>query len=182
MLRLHFTKIPKTKGMPSKAALNKAAQIFAAMTGLKKNAFEASVVFLSPAAMTALNHDFCGKKKPTNVLSFPQLDAAAIKKVKSQKSIGKESVYLGDVLLCLNVLKKECVSWKKPLNHHVMHLVVHGLAHLLGYDHMTGKDARKMEALETKVLAALSLPDPYTVRDAAPNRPHRRTKGSRSKK
>lgn len=182
MLRLHFGKMPKTKGMPSKASLNKAAQIFATKTGLIHKSFEASVVFLSPSAMMELNHDYRGKKKPTNVLSFPQLDAAAIKKVKAKKSAGKESVYLGDVLLCLNVLKKECVSWKRPLNHHVMHLVVHGLAHLLGYDHMTGKDARKMESLEKRILAALSLPDPYIVRDVAPNRPQRRTKGSQSKK
>lgn len=104
-----------------------------------------TILLSDNARLRALNRDFRGKNKPTNVLSFPS----------------DERGYAGDIALAYGVTKAEAVKAKKPFADHATHLVVHGVLHLAGYDHMTERDAGVMEPLETKILARLGNPDPY---------------------
>ncbi len=126
----------------------------------EKKSFEASLAFVSSKAIQTFNHDFRGKKKPTNVLSFPQFTPAELKKLKPLKT---QTIYLGDIILCKKIIVSETLKLKKPLNHHLIHLVVHGALHLLGYDHMRNAEAKRMETLEKRILAGLGIGDPYVI-------------------
>lgn len=108
----------------------------------------------SDAAIQTLNHDFRGQDKPTNVLSFPTDDADAI-------DPDDHTFYLGDIILATGTLIKEAEEANIPLHHHAIHLIVHGLLHLIGFDHENDEDAALMEALEVKILAKLNINNPY---------------------
>lgn len=108
---------------------------------------ELSVVLATDAAVQKLNKTYRGKDKPTNVLSFPT----------------GEPALLGDVVLAYGTVAREARGEEKPFQNHVSHLVVHGVLHLLGYDHERMSEAEKMEARETKILASLGVPDPYAL-------------------
>lgn len=97
-----------------------------------------------------LNREYRGKDRPTNVLSFP-FEAPAV----------VESDLLGDLVLCAPVVAEEALEQEKPLQAHWAHMVVHGVLHLLGYDHITDEEAAMMEGLEVEILASLGFPDPY---------------------
>jgi probable rRNA maturation factor len=114
----------------------------------KKTGASLTLLLADDARLKALNHDFRGKNKPTNVLSFPATD----------------DHYLGDVALAYGVTAAEAKAAKKTIADHATHLVVHGVLHLLGYDHETDKDAGVMEPLEVEILAKLGISDPYRVR------------------
>lgn len=98
----------------------------------------------------ALNRDYRGKDKPTNVLSFP-----------FEAPPGVELPLLGDLVVCAPVVVAEAAEQGKPTPHHWAHMVVHGVLHLLGYDHLEEAEAESMEALEREVLAGLGIGDPY---------------------
>lgn len=117
---------------------------------------EISVMLTDDASMAALNGQFRGKDSPTNVLSFPADDPGAP---------GRRRL-LGDVVLALETLVDESRDRGRPLAEHVSHMVVHGVLHLLGYDHETDRDAATMEALEIRTLAGLGIADPYILADA----------------
>jgi probable rRNA maturation factor len=102
------------------------------------------IVLADDALQRRLNRTFRGRDKATNVLSFEASPAA-----------------LGDVVLALETMAAEAAAQGKPLADHVAHLVVHGVLHLLGYDHETHVQALKMEKLETAILAGLGIADPY---------------------
>jgi probable rRNA maturation factor len=106
-----------------------------------------AVLLTSDAAVAELNERFRHKAGPTNVLSFP---AAA-----------NPENHLGDVCLAHGVCAREAAEQGKTLEHHLTHLVAHGVLHLLGYDHETDAEAEAMEALERSVLESLGVPDPY---------------------
>lgn len=108
--------------------------------------------------MRALNKRHRGLDRPTNVLSFPIGAAAPGEGVPAM---------LGDVVLASGVVAREAAEQDKAVAAHLSHLVVHGVLHLLGYDHETDPEAERMEALEVQTLAALGLPDPYRYREAA---------------
>lgn len=112
----------------------------------------ASVVFGSDARVHDLNRRYRGIDKPTNVLSFPAVDGSVL--VDDVRSIG-------DVILAAGTVHREALEFGVPPAHHLQHLVVHGLLHLLGYDHETNADAIVMEALETTILERLGIADPY---------------------
>jgi probable rRNA maturation factor len=114
---------------------------------------ELSLVFTDDAHIKELNAGWRGKDKPTNVLSFP-----AFKPDKTSRAL---SPMLGDVILALETVQREAALEDKPFEHHLSHLLVHGLLHLLGYDHETEDEADEMEALERRILAGLAIPDPY---------------------
>lgn len=117
----------------------------------------ASVAFSDDAAVAGLNRTYRGKDKPTNVLSFPS---------HTPDDEG-DALYLGDVIIALETARREAAEVGKPLKEHVVHLVVHGLMHLYGFDHETDRQAAEMETLETKILEDLGLPDPYQEEEAA---------------
>lgn len=116
-----------------------------------------------------LNKDYRGKDKPTNVLSFPGTEPDALAAAFAFAEKGGPPVALGDLIIADAVVVQEATEQNKPVAHHLMHLVVHGVLHLLGYDHMIDHDAEKMEALERKILATLNVPDPYNSGLYEPN-------------
>lgn len=116
---------------------------------------ELSVVLASDATMQALNRDFRQKDNPTNVLSFP---SGAPGNVATM-------AHLGDIILGCDIVFREALDEGKPVEHHLAHLVIHGVLHLFGYDHMTEHEAEEMEMQERKALALLDIPDPYADSD-----------------
>ena len=104
----------------------------------------------------ALNRHYRGKDYATNVLSFPADMAEGVKLPK-----GVKLPLLGDIVLCAPVVAKEAKEQKKPLAAHYAHLTVHGVLHLLGWDHQDEREADCMEALERQILAGLGIEDPY---------------------
>jgi probable rRNA maturation factor len=118
----------------------------------------ASLLFADDAEVHALNREWRGKDKPTNVLSFPMLERAELLALAPE---GQPEL-LGDVALALETCQREAADKGISLEHHAAHLIVHGLLHLAGCDHETGEDdAAAMEALEIKALALLGIADPY---------------------
>ncbi|MFZ5790283.1 MAG: rRNA maturation RNase YbeY [Pseudomonadota bacterium] len=113
------------------------------------------------ALLRRLNRTYRGRDKPTNVLSFPQSEAPGPLAARR---------FLGDVAVARETLLAEAAAEGKPAAHHLSHLIVHGVLHLLGYDHQRATEARRMEALERRILAGLGIPDPYRARSMAPRR------------
>lgn len=116
---------------------------------------EASVVLGSDALVRRLNRTYRGKDAATNVLSFPFQ--------RPQGAIPEDGAYLGDVVLAAETVRLEADERGIERGHHLQHLVVHGLLHLLGYDHQTDAEADAMERLETDILAAVGIADPYAA-------------------
>jgi probable rRNA maturation factor len=106
-----------------------------------------TVLLTTDDRVRALNKQHRGKDKPTNVLSFPS----------------ENLDYLGDVAIAYGVTAREAEESGKPLANHAIHLTVHGVLHLLGYDHEKPREAEAMEALETAILAAMGIADPYRL-------------------
>jgi probable rRNA maturation factor len=108
-----------------------------------------TVLLASDDRLRELNRRFRSKRTPTNVLSFPTRS---------------EDGYIGDIVLALGVAEREAVAAGKPLSDHVLHLTMHGVLHLLGYDHQKAGEARIMERLEVVALRELGIPNPYGAR------------------
>ncbi|WP_404345255.1 rRNA maturation RNase YbeY [Vreelandella venusta] len=113
---------------------------------------ELTIRFVDEEESQALNSDYRGKDKPTNVLSFP-----------FENPPGITLPLLGDLIICHAVVAQEADEHQKPLAHHYAHMVVHGTLHLMGYDHIDEQEAEEMEQLERELLATLNIPDPYHV-------------------
>lgn len=114
---------------------------------------EACIVLADDAFLRSLNRSYRGKDAPTNVLAFP---------FQSPPGSG-EVRHLGDVVLAAESVRTEAAERGIPPAHHLQHLVVHGLLHLLGFDHVTDRSADTMERLEAQILATLGIADPYAV-------------------
>ncbi|MFC7368092.1 MULTISPECIES: rRNA maturation RNase YbeY [Vreelandella] len=111
---------------------------------------ELTIRFVDEAESQALNRDYRGKDKPTNVLSFP-----------FENPPGVSLPLLGDLVICHAVVTLEANEQQKCLEHHYAHMVVHGTLHLMGYDHVEEQEAERMEQLERELLATLDIADPY---------------------
>jgi probable rRNA maturation factor len=122
---------------------------FAEATPSLPASYEITIVLTDDAEMRTLNRDWRDKDAPTNVLSFPAGDAPG------------EPGALGDVVIAYETAAKEAADENLTLADHVSHLVVHGVLHLLGFDHMQDDEAERMEDLERRGLAALGIADPY---------------------
>lgn len=109
---------------------------------------EASLVLMDDAAVQGLNRDYRNKDKPTNILSFPTVNAPTL---------------LGDIVLARQTIMTEAQSAGKPLQDHIMHLIIHGVLHLLGYDHIVSSEAEVMEAIEIEMLGKLGIANPYVL-------------------
>ncbi|MDC8830545.1 rRNA maturation RNase YbeY [Alteromonas sp. chi3] len=111
---------------------------------------ELTVRFVDESESQALNRDYRGKDKPTNVLSFP---------FECPPEVPLN--LLGDLVVCVPVIAAEATQQQKPIAHHYAHMIIHGTLHLLGFDHIEEADATEMEQLEITLLAKLSIDDPY---------------------
>lgn len=145
-----------SKTQISDDALERAARAaFAAAPPKWQGDYHIALVLTADAEMRALNSHWRGKDAATNVLSFP-----------ADEDIS-EPGFLGDVALALETVQKESREQDIPLADHVAHLVVHGVLHLLGFDHASDTEAERMEDIEREALAALGIADPYAETRAA---------------
>ena len=115
---------------------------------------EVSIVLADDIFSQNLNREYRSQDKPTNVLSFPASEDGA-------QQPPEMPVLLGDIIVAFETTTAEATEQGKGLGDHVCHLVVHGMLHLLGFDHQSAADANDMEALEIDVLAALHIANPY---------------------
>jgi probable rRNA maturation factor len=133
--------------------------------GLVPDGYAFCVMGCDDARIAVLNTEFRGKPLPTNVLSWPSEERAAEHAGRvphlPESGTAEEPEELGDIAIAFETCAREAEAAGKPMADHVTHLVVHGVLHLLGYDHQNDKDAELMEATETRILATLGLPDPY---------------------
>ena len=129
----------KHRGLQTR--LKQAADVTARAVKLKG---DITILLADDGRLEGLNHDFRGKAKPTNVLSFPQGGG-------------------GDIAIAHGVVAREAKEQGKTFIDHAIHLTVHGVLHLAGFDHIKPKDARVMEPLEVKILKRLGIRDPYAL-------------------
>ena len=142
-----------------------ASRALAAELGLGRVPLGYCLLGCDDARIAALNADHRGKARPTNVLSWPSAELGAAvpggQPIPPAPDPTGEAVELGDVALAYETCAAEAEAQGKPLGSHASHLIVHGILHLLGYDHETEADAALMEGIETRTLARLGIPDPY---------------------
>lgn len=132
-------------GLPDEAAFTRWVK-----AALREGSTGLTLRLTSASEMADLNQQYRGKAYATNVLSFP---------LEFPTDTGIP--YIGDIVICPEVVAREAAEQHKPLMAHYAHLTVHGVLHLLGYDHETEDEALEMETLETQILARLGYPDPY---------------------
>jgi probable rRNA maturation factor len=125
----------------------------AALAG-RAGEFSLAIRIVDETEVRRYNRDYRDKDYATNVLSFPAELPGGLPEVLRNSQ-------LGDLLICAPVVAREAGEQRKPETDHWAHLVIHGLLHLLGYDHQDDQEAAAMEALETGILAGLGIPDPY---------------------
>ena len=121
----------------------------------KDREMELSITLTNDAHIQDLNHDYRDKDKPTNVLSFPQIDF-------SNDDYKQEPfLMLGDVVCAIETIAKEAKEQYKPLENHFIHMLIHSVLHLFGYDHEEEQEAEDMEAMEIHILKKLGIKNPY---------------------
>lgn len=140
--------LPRT-GLPAATSFRRWVAAALAAAG-HRGAAEVSIRLVEADEGRALNRQYRGKDKATNVLSFP-----------AELPPGVPVPLLGDIVLCAPVIAAEAAAQGKPLRDHHAHLTVHGVLHLLGHGHDDDPSAAAMEALETRILAGLGVADPY---------------------
>ena len=123
---------------------------------------EVAVRLTDDTEVHALNRDFREKDRPTNVLSFPQVQADLLESLANSDD---GEILLGDIVLARETCAREAAEKGVSLADHATHLIVHGALHLVGYDHMDDVSAAAMEALEVKALASLGIANPYADQD-----------------
>ena len=131
--------------------------VMSALTGdhsnrLVGNSAELSIQLVNSDQMTDFNTRYRDKHTDTNVLSFP-VDA----------DLQHRTGLLGDLILCDEVINREAAEQTKPREHHWAHITIHGVLHLLGYDHIDEDEAEIMETLEIQKLNGLAIPNPYNA-------------------
>jgi probable rRNA maturation factor len=147
------------QALPDAEAIVHRAIALAAAAGVMTNhpGTEVSVMLCDDATIAGLNARWRGQARPTNVLSFPAPPA---------RTASGRRMPLGDIAIAYETVAREAREQGKPVADHLSHLVVHGLLHLLGYDHQADGEAERMERLERDILARIGIADPYASRDA----------------
>jgi probable rRNA maturation factor len=126
-----------------------------AVLGAKSRSQQVSVLLVGEQRSRTLNRHYRGRDKSTNVLSFPASPTAR-----------RSSGLLGDLVICPAVLRAEARAQRKDVRSHWAHMVVHGMLHLLGYDHERNGEAQRMERREVRVLRQLGISNPYLSMDS----------------
>jgi probable rRNA maturation factor len=145
---------PAAEGLVRDAAELAAVHGMAASGLVSPASVELGVTLVSAVEQRRLNRDYRRQDMSTNVLAFPAWEPGT----RLQRDV---PLLLGDVVLAFETIAREACEQDKPIADHLCHLVVHGVLHLLGFDHLTQTEAVRMEALETSILAELGIPDPY---------------------
>lgn len=142
-------------GVPHAASMSKWANAAVATAGVRvPRDLPLTIRIVGAPESRRLNKTWRGKDKPTNVLSFPGTQTTA-------RGLRPELLELGDLAICAPVVAREAREQGKEPRAHWAHMVVHGVLHLLGYDHENDRDADVMEAREVKILSLFGYPDPY---------------------
>lgn len=141
--------VEKESDLPTEEQLNQWA-VAALLTRTEYDEPELTIRIVDEEESQELNHEYRGKAKPTNVLSFP-FEAPAHVPIP----------LLGDLIVCKQVVEREAIEQDKTLTAHWAHMIVHGCLHLLGYDHIENEEAEEMESIERSVMAELGFEDPY---------------------
>lgn len=155
---------PRWDRLGLKPLAEKAARAALRGAGLNPSRYEISLLACNNARIAALNADFRGKPKPTNVLSWPSKERGAVTEGgQPDLPAGRkgEIVELGDIAIAYETCLAEAQSAGRDPSAHVCHLLVHGVLHLLGFDHISDADAAVMERLEVEILETMGLADPY---------------------
>jgi len=155
-----------------RAWLRRALREAAAMAATKGG--ELAIVLTDDSAIRALNRDWRGKDKATNVLSFP----APIHSHPGNAPPLARPHLMGDIVIAYETAAREAQAEGRPFQHHLAHLAVHGFLHLLGHDHASDAEADAMEALEIAVLARLEVPNPYRASSRSPAEEGRKGEGA----
>ena len=129
-----------------------ALEVVVTLTGDERTRGDLCVRICDAAESAELNTTYRGQHKPTNVLSFP-----------ADVQVRDVPPLLGDLAICLPVVTAEAQAQGKLFEHHLQHLFVHGVLHLLGFDHIDDAQAKEMEDLETRILQQLGISDPYAL-------------------
>jgi probable rRNA maturation factor len=159
--------LPRAKPLAAKAILAALRTAGIAVSAAGDRPLEISLVLADDAFVRALNRDYRGQDKATNVLSFPALEKSDLKRLlkpKAKQPSPPQDLPLGDIILALETIEREAEAAGKSIKDHFYHLVVHGLLHLIGYDHVNDIEAEKMERLETAILASISVSNPYATK------------------
>ena len=157
--------IASTRWSKAPQAAKLVRRTIAAAAPARARAAELSVILTSNRAIGALNRQWRGQDKPTNVLSFPA-PKPATKRTAKRAATRAAPRHLGDIVIAYETAAAEARAERKPFDHHLAHLAVHGFLHLLGYDHESDSEAEAMERRERRILSRLGVPDPYAARDA----------------
>jgi len=142
------------------ALADKAAEGVRVELGLSAD-WEICVMACDDTRITDLNAEFREKPTPTNVLSWPSEERAAEEAGAHPELPEGPDPELGDIAIAFETCEREAKEGGKPFENHVTHLLIHGILHLLGYDHIRDPDATLMEGLETKILGNMGIDDPY---------------------
>ncbi len=147
------------------AVAGRAARAALAHLGLEPALFQAVVMGCDDARIAELNGAFRDKAAPTNVLSWPSEERGAEFSGEApeppEPGAPDDPAELGDIAIAFETCAREAEAQGKPFGDHVTHLLVHGMLHLLGYDHVDDEDAALMEGAERQILASLGIADPY---------------------
>ena len=160
MIDIDVEDLTWSAALPNAEALVRAAAQAALSNRPKadaKSPSDVTILLTDDASVQDLNARFRGKQEATNVLSFP--------------AAPNPENHLGDLALAYGVCAREAAEQGKPLADHLQHLTIHGVLHLLGYDHIGDDEAEAMEGLERVVLAGLGVPDPYLDGQGEHDRP-----------
>ena len=142
----------RQKGVPDERTFEK--WVRAALQGQRSKRRQVNIQLFDLAQARAINKTFTGKDYATNVLSFPY-----------EPLRGEKTAVLGDIVICPAVVESEAKEQDKRLRDHYAHLTVHGVLHLLGFDHQDDGTAKRMEDQERRVLSEFGIADPYGARD-----------------
>jgi len=128
----------------------------------KQKTVEANIIMTDDKTVQHLNHEYRNKNKTTNVLSFPQIDMTAPEGLLTYEKLPAElPLQLGDIFIAYETVLDEAQKQHKKFKSHFSHLIIHGILHLLGYDHLEEEEATVMENLERSLMNELGYDDPY---------------------